>query len=93
MTPNDLTKLFWNIKNVIDNNQMQTQEHHTLVRALHAVHAIAERERARLEAVFFVTCHKCCTEIDRRKEKPTPIGAGFYVHSSCPVLKPDNERR
>lgn len=92
MTSDNLNKLFWVLHAAIQQNNPHKWEERILSNAMHTIMLMAYREHAKEEAVFIRLCHKCQTEIDTRKERPIPYGAGYFVHAICPTFRPREER-
>lgn len=89
MIPENLDRVFWNVKYVLDNcgryltRKQKMHFHHVLASLL----VIREKEGTARESKFFRLCRKCKTEVDLRRMGTYHYVEGEAIHNVCPDLK------
>ena len=92
MTTPELQRLFWAIKAVYDTEIMDVMDKKVLEKTLTILHKLSTRSYAKGEARYFQLCKVCKTEIDLRKKDSLADSNGFFLHRTCPTLKPEEDR-
>lgn len=90
MTSDNLAKLFWYVKNVIDDHShyVSAKERRHLHHTLAVLATLADIERVAEESRYYRSCHACQMEIDLRNKASFKFNEhGDIVHTHCPKLR------